>query len=366
MNRIFSIIVVALHFILLHHGAIAQKPYNELQVSQVNLEQYPDQITVQDTGVEVTIGDLHGNSLKLLNFLIRNDVVKISREDYKLFVKIYQKSPDDLSKKDLAFFQIILNSADINPHHKIRFLGDDLCDRGMNDYYTLSIYQKLDAAGVPFDIVLSNHGNFFISAYERPKQSFSYNPYGEGDNESTVQSMLYLGKLIDRGIVEKQHILEIIQNHYLKHLVLPGYTVNKQKNEITLYSHAPVDIAILSELAKDLNLSFNDANLFELSQSLDGINGQIKQWILSNTLTAHYNELNEIHKKTSTANPLKQVLWNRDYTILHRDYKPINKSYAVNYVHGHDSLPNILNLDNMLGKGSDHYKGPYAIHLTHS
>lgn len=366
MNRILSIIVAALYFILLPYGAMAQKPYNELQVSQVNLEQYPDQITVQDSGVEVTIGDLHGNSLKLLNFLIRNDVIKISKEDYKLFVKIYQKSPDDLSSKDLAFFQVILNSAEINPHHKIRFLGDDLCDRGMNDYYTLSIYQKLDTAGVPFDVVLSNHGNFFISAYERPEQSFSFNPYGEGENESTVQSMLHLGKIIDRGIVEKQHIVEIIQNHYLKHLVLPGYTLNKQKNEITLYSHAPIDIAMLSNLAKDLNLPFNDTNLFELSKSLDGINEHVKQWILSNTLTAHYNELNEAHKKANTLSPLKQVLWNRDYTILHRDYNPTNKSYTVNYVHGHDSLPNVFNLDNMFGKGSDHYKGPYAIHLTHS
>lgn len=138
-----------------------EKPYNELYVKQANLKQYPREINSYPPGVEITIGDLHGNALKLLYFLIRNDVIKIDKEDYKLFVTIYQKNPNELTTKDLSFFQIIVNSAEINTQHKIRFLGDDLCDRGMNDYYTLVIYKKLDQANVPFEVILSNHGNFF-------------------------------------------------------------------------------------------------------------------------------------------------------------------------------------------------------------
>lgn len=366
MKRMCSIAFLLLNFIVLQPEALAHKPYNELQISHVNLTKYPENITVQAPGVEVTIGDLHGNALKLLNFLIRNDIVKITKEDYKLFVNIYKTRPDELTVKDLTFFHAILDGAVINPQHKVRFLGDDLCDRGMNDYYTLHIYKKLDTAGVPFDVVLSNHGNFFISAYERPDQSFSFNPYGDGENESTVQSMLHLGRIIDRGIVEKQSILDIIQNHYLKHIVLPGYIINKQKNSITVYSHAPIDLVMLSELAKDLNTPFNDTNLNELARSLDNINRQIQQWILSNTFTEHYKELNEAHKKTNTASPLKEVLWNRDYTILKRDFEPKNKPYFVNYVHGHDSMPNVFDLDNLFGKGDENYKGAYAIHVTHS
>ncbi|HAT8917499.1 TPA: Dot/Icm T4SS effector WipC [Legionella pneumophila] len=366
MNRMALFIVFIIHCFFSQSFAEQEKPYNELYVKQANLKQYPREINSYPPGVEITIGDLHGNALKLLYFLIRNDVIKIDKEDYKLFVNIYQKNPNELTTKDLSFFQIIVNSAEINTQHKIRFLGDDLCDRGMNDYYTLVIYKKLDQANVPFEVILSNHGNFFLTAYERPEQSFNYNPYGEGENESTVQSMLNMGRLIDRGLIDKQDILEMIQYHYLKHIVLPGYTHNKDKNELTIYTHAPIDLEIISALANDLQVPFKDSNLYELTKSLDAINSKIKQWILSNTFTRHYKELNEAHNQTNTPSPIKQILWNRDYSILDRHANPNNKPYGINYVHGHDSMPNVFDLDNLFGKGEDFYQGPYAVHITHS
>lgn len=365
MTRIFLItsLISSLFLYPLHARTI--KPYNELMVKTADLEQYPKTINNYPSGVEITIGDLHGNALKLLYFLIRNDVLKMPEEDYQLFMHIYQKSPEELGHKDLAMFQVILNAAEVTTHHKIRFLGDDLCDRGMNDYYTIHLFKKLDMAGVPFDIILSNHGNFFLSALERPEQSFNYNPYGEGENESTVQSMLNLGKIIDKNLVNKQDIIDLVQHHYLKHLKFPGYTLNKEKNELTLYSHAPIDLNILTNLAQDLKTPFNDNNLKELTHSLDLINNQISQWIMSNSFTTHYVELNEAHTKANTPSPLKQVLWNRDYTILKRSNDG-TKHYNINYVHGHDSMPNVFDLDNLFGKGKDLHKGPYAIYITHS
>jgi hypothetical protein len=341
------------------------KPYNELSVKQINLKSYPEETHHYSTNIEVTIGDLHGNALKLMNFLIRNDVLKLSKEDYKLFVSIYQKTPTELSKRDLDIFNVILNSAELNKQHKLRFLGDDLCDRGMNDYYTLRLYKAMDIAGVPFEIVLSNHNHFFISAYEKPEQSFLESPDGRGDNLHLFQSMLNMGRIIEKGLINKQEVLDIIQNNYLKHLALPGYTLNQDKNEITLYTHAPIDLAILASLAKDLNVPYNETSLHELGKSLDGINNQIKQWIIGNTLNAHYKELNELHKTSNTLSPLTQILWNRNYSILNRDEKPHSKAYTINYVHGHDSMPNVFDLDNLLGKSLSLFKGPYAIHITH-
>ncbi len=364
MNQIILIIVFIFTF-LFQINSFAYKPYNDLQIENADLQHYPQKIGVHEPGVEITIGDLHGNALKLLYFLIRNDVLHIPKSDYKLFESIYKKEPEKLTTKDLAFFHAILNAASIKTEHRIRFLGDDLCDRGMNDYYTLHIYKKLDISGAPFEIVLSNHGNFFLSAYERPEQSFSYNPYGEGVYEPIVQSMLHLGVLIDRGLVDKQETLDLIQTHYLKHIVLPGYTLNKKRNEITLYSHAPIDVTMLAALAKDLNIPFNDANSKELTKSLDEMSSQISQWIMSRTFTAHYNELNDAHKKAGTLSPLKQVLWNRDYNLLNREHRPEDKPYSINYVHGHDSVHNVFDLDNKFGKGPNHNKGPYAIYVTH-
>lgn len=346
-------------------NAIDLSPYNQLLVKQINLKNYPEEIKSYTSDTEVTLGDLHGNALKLMNFLIRNEVLKISREDYKLFYKLYKKPPGELSKRDIDIFHIILENAEFSKHHKLRFLGDDLCDRGMNDYYTLAIYKALDLADVPFEIILSNHNHFFISAYEKPGQSFLENPYGGTKHEQTVQSMLNMGRLIEKGLIQKQEILDLVQHHYLKHLVLPGYTINKYKNEVTIYTHAPVDMAILADLAKDLDVPFNDDNINDLGKTLTKINNQIKQWLLGNTLNRHYDELNEAHKTSNTLSPLTQVLWNRNYSILNRTEVSKSKRYSINYVHGHDSMPNVFDLDNLLGKSMDLLEGPYAIHITH-
>lgn len=341
-------------------------PYNELNISTVSLNNYPKKINKHAAGIEITIGDLHGNALKLIYFLINNNVVTLSKEHYKELLNIYKKDLNQLSDKDLALFQEMINDATYNTQQSIRFLGDDLCDRGMNDFFTLMIYKKLDTEHVPFEIVLSNHGNFFISAYEKPNHPFNLNPYGEGHNESTVQSMLRMAKLMDKGLVDKQEIVDTVQNHYLKHLKFPAYTVNKKKKEITIYSHAPIDLAMLEALAKDLQTPYQDKSLEELTTSLDAINARISEWILSNSFSSHYIDLLEAHKKSNSLSPLNQVLWNRDYSILKRENPLEGKPYKVNYVHGHDSMPNVFDLDNLFGKGPRQYRGPYAVFLTHA
>jgi len=177
--------------------------------------------------------------------------------------------------------------------------------------------------------------------------------------------MLNLGKIIKKGLINKQHVIDIIQNHYLHHLVFPGVTLNKKKKEITLYSHAPIDIAIISRLAEDLNIQFNDNNLQSLYQSLNNINYKLQTWIQNNQFISHYRELNKKHKETNSDSPIKQILWNRNYTILNRTHSPQNRPYTVLFVHGHDSDSHIFNLDNLFGKGQKHHHGPYAIYITH-
>lgn len=344
---------------------LAATPYNGLMVNEGNLKNFPQKIHEFDPGVEVTLGDLHGNALKLVYFLISNKVMELSKKDYKKLVRLYTLPTESLTTGDLNEFQEIINNAKYFSDQKIRFLGDDLCDRGMNDYFTLTIFKKLDQVGVPFDVVLSNHGNFFLTTYEKNDFSFTDNPYGEGRHESLVQSMLKMGQLIEKGVVDKNEVVTALDQHYLKHIKLPGYLVDKKNKVITLYSHAPIDLEILSNLAKDLNIPFDDSNLDELVKSLEAINNQISKWIMGHTFSSHYQQLNDDHKKDDTLSPIEQVLWNRDYSILNRK-SPEHKNYTINYVHGHDSESNVFNLDNLFGKGDKHFKGPYAVHISHS
>lgn len=364
MRTLKALVILFTAGVFLPQAFALEKPYHELQVSTVDLKSYPENVQPQAPDVEITIGDLHGNAIKLLYFLIRSDVLAMDAKDYQSLVQIYEKTPEQLSKKDLGLFQSIINLAAVSRQHKIRFLGDDLCDRGMNDFYTLTIFKKLDLAKVPFEIVLSNHGNFFLSAFEREEQSFLYNPYGQGRLEDLVRSMLNMGKLIDKGLIEQNDVVDMIEQHYLKHLIFPGYTYNKQRDELTLYSHAPIDIKLLKALAVDLNQEFHDEDSTELMKSMDAINAQIKTWIEEKSFTRHYKALNRAHQDNNTESPIKQVLWNRNYSILDRTDTADGKAYTLNYVHGHDSMPNVVDLDNLLGKG-DLRQGPYAIYLTH-
>src|SRR5580765_5689167 len=121
---------------------------NILISQKANIDTYPE-LDIKHPGAEgteFTIGDLHGNALKFLYFLVRHGILSISREQYKTLVKIYHTPVDDLDHNQLQQFKTILNQAKVNNKGKIRLIGDEHADRGMNDYFTLKIIEKLENA----------------------------------------------------------------------------------------------------------------------------------------------------------------------------------------------------------------------------
>jgi len=146
---------------------------------QVNIYKLPDvdmQYSKNDS--EVTIGDLHGNSMKLMFMLIKHGVAKgISDDDYKNLVEIYKKVPSkapwhgeevkELTKKDITEFNQILDKLVFNTEIGVRLIGDELADRGSNDYFTLKILEKLRKNNVPVEITVSNHSIDFLHATEK-------------------------------------------------------------------------------------------------------------------------------------------------------------------------------------------------------
>lgn len=111
--------------------------------------------------VEITIGDLHGNALKLFHFLVCEGVFQVSKSLYEEFVAIYNSS----TKLNDAAFQrtkVILSRLKVNKVKIVRLLGDEVFDRGNNDFLTLLILNKLKESNVPFEIMLSNHGFGFL------------------------------------------------------------------------------------------------------------------------------------------------------------------------------------------------------------
>ena len=125
-----------------------------------------------------TLGDLHGNALKLLFFLTYLGIFQINEEIYKRLVHIYHTPTAALTQELLDEFDFIVGDIPIlNRTLLVRLIGDELADRGSNDYFTLRILEKLYLEEIPIEILLSNHGIGFIEAYE-DKPTFLYDNLG--------------------------------------------------------------------------------------------------------------------------------------------------------------------------------------------
>ena len=127
-----------------------------------SFEQFPQSIA--EASGELVINDLRANTLKLLFRCIEAGIISgISKKDYKTLVTIYNKTPELLTSANLDKFDEIINKLRVEPHQTIRILGDDVCHEGNNDYFTLSVLQKLNQAGVLIEIMLSPRSAEFLS-----------------------------------------------------------------------------------------------------------------------------------------------------------------------------------------------------------
>ena len=66
-------------------------------MEEIDLREYPKPFS-ESNNQDLTIGDLHGNTLKLIYFLIKEGIVEMSEKDYESLVKLYDSIPD-LSKE---------------------------------------------------------------------------------------------------------------------------------------------------------------------------------------------------------------------------------------------------------------------------
>lgn len=160
-------------------------------------------------GSAITIGDLHGNAMKLLFMLFKHGVAtNLINDDYQELVAIYNTPVEDLNKDKIDKFNLLLDKIQFNNAGKIRLIGDELADRGCNDYFTLRVIQKLNENKVPVEIILSNHSIEFIEAYE--KQDDFHAPmlrYGHADSMERLQA------LIDKKVISRNEVLDIANKH---------------------------------------------------------------------------------------------------------------------------------------------------------
>lgn len=330
-------------------------------------------------GIQITIGDLHGNAVKLLFMLVKHGIAtNISEKAYQRLVAIYRTPADKLKKECLKEFASILASMEFHSKSEVRLLGDELADRGSNDYFTLKILEKLNERRVPIEIIISNHSIEFIEAYEiqnnfKPQMLF-------GD---MVDSMQKLQIFIDKDLVSREEILKIVNKAYRPVLKAISYSMDNNKEEITIYSHAGIGLNAIKSLAKKLNVEYKDLTIAELAQTIDEINIEFQKHVESNKIHTLYTRENmrkgfssRAYADLSDETPFEFIMWNRNYSSIDRPAK--HASYKLCFVHGHDpddwmhnlndpterKAEHVFNLDNSLGKRKDFSQGTYTVLQT--
>lgn len=321
-----------------------------LRKYNVNLAKHPSLSTFEQKQAspttEITIGDLHGNALKLLHFLVLHDIVMISPACYKTIASVYNKDVSKLSKHDIEKFNSSLAKAGVTTKSfLVRLIGDELADRGSNDYFTLKIFEKVfeKNANIKLEILLSNHGAVFIKTFAEGKEKCAIH--------HQYRSLNNLHQLIKKGLTTKREMLDIVNRYYKPAIKVLSYTLIpnvQQPSTIVIYTHAPVEnpIALMHSLAKKLDAeSFDETTPLTLSKAIDRINANFSQYLVES----------KAHKLIKTLvddeDPFCIITWGRP-AILDSALREDNHIITV---HGHDerapTTETNINLDreNILG-----------------
>lgn len=330
-----------------------------------------------DKNCQVTIGDLHGNALKLLYFLVRENIFEISSKAYQDLVAIYYKDVSAITSKDLDEWNRLLGGVSVTTsslNRLIRLIGDELADRGANDYFVLKLFEKLANNAVPFEIIISNHGFEFLSVYEQGLENhYSYLEKGPG---GFALSLSNLRALITAKIVSKADIDYLVNTFYQPYLKVLGYscfteTSLKSSPGMTIYSHAPIGFQTIRSLARYMRVAYRDETAVLLAETIDRINNAFTTVVRNNALLQTYGA--ELKKQVDVYDipmddPLMRCLWARKYSLKDPP-KNLQNNFPLFYVHGHDQGGKVdapyqsfvTNLDNNFGKGRGSEREAYSV-----
>lgn len=320
----------------------------------IDIDQYPKLLAPSvDDGAEMTIGDLHANTMTLICLLTRHGIITNMTEDkYNRLRDIYKKP---VTEQEVAKFEEIINDLEFKTTCTIRLIGDEFADRGNNDLFTILLFKKMNKATVPYEILLSNHGFCFISAVLQDTYTI------REDQRTSVTNLKLCLK-------NEDYAKNFILTDYLPEVKLLSYTIDETNKSISIYSHAPIGLENIQNIANAFGIGYNDSDINGLTSTIDQINTEWQKRLMNTeSRTTLFNEfLTAVDK-----NPFHFLMWNRRLKILKRPAKLHEHDYDIQFVHGHttpeEKQPDhIVCLDGNLGKCKDWNHEPYRISIHRS
>ncbi len=243
---------------------------------------------------QYTSGDLHANTMKMVWELVYHGVCRIDQASYSELYNIYQarKSTNDVlsAEKVKRFAKIISSNLEvINPKCLTRCIGDLMCDRGPNDLLTLELLECLQDKGADITIISSNHDIEFIFALENYERNG--NKLLCSLNITTqATSLAGLQQSLDDGLISIDKLREKYYKCYLPRLKIIDYSLSKEKPQnISIYSHAPIDLEVIEQLATKFGVSYKDNSPGELAKTIDAINQKYVSCVRAGKFSLIYN-----------------------------------------------------------------------------
>ena len=342
-------------------------------------------------------GDLHGNAILLLQFLIREGVLEISNEDYQEFIKIYLTNPKNYPPNTRKILDAILNRCQFHPNRtSLIFIGDIFSDRGSNDGITAEIFLLLKKHHINYRIIPSNHDLEFwlklqlaeqcIPEFEKDKEfieTLKKNP----DAKNYVFASVYkkdhtltepfaasshgLADSIINGFTTHERICEMILTAYIPSLTFIPYRIINE-DEIVLFTHAPAGLEYIESLIQSLNSDLEKlqrprivldlSSVHTFAKTLDHINESLRVYSLSDLFALANRCSHELkHSDRTSKHPYFYGLFNRARNEI-RSGAPLNLSYRITFIHGHDGPENKPDCPNHFSIDSDRGKEPSWLH----
>lgn len=308
------------------------------------------------------IGDLHGNALKYIHFVLTNGLISWSRENYHVFSNIYDKDIHAITAEDIKILEQILSEIIyvVPKAHILRSIGDDLCDRGKDDFMSLLLVKSY-SQNLDLRTMHSNHTAEFILANQTAEEgqlfnsSLHTNDWGEFSVSAKNMDILF-----QKDLINLDDINNIMINHYYPSLRVVDYSVVRCRETgqqgLMIYTHALSDLSTLKQLIEvdlktcflesehqDMCFVYKDATVNDLIDTIKEINR------LANLLV--------VDKKFAALNGLEsfqEIIWNREQAGLCRDQRSAGLAFPIWFCHGHhkDVLPEptVWVIDEYFGK----------------
>ena len=345
----------------------------------VDISQHPKVINKAETPRHDVIGDLHGNTMYLIFFLIERGYLTLNKEeDYDKLKMLYdfvgeiehESDIDDEVRATLPdilklFHNILDNAIFQMQASKITFLGDMFADRGHNDISTLIVLLYLHNKGINYNITLSNHDVAFL--YFMLNEHWLYDDFQSLMKNNASRSIKGVYHFLKVGAITLDALSDLVNLALMPHLVLFDYS--EYDDTFVQWTHAPTGDEILRAFLLyfkiDIRapLSLDENNRIKI---INAINNGFKKVIKNAELLKSI--INSIHgksKKSDSAeeHPFAYITWHR-----YSGAKTLERADEIIYGHGHDTPGKVeqshekyICLDGGLGKNDDQLSGEYQI-----